>query len=307
MKKLILFAFIVGLFIACSGGDDSTNEVQQEYFYCVDQLAEDFEIDEITHNSVSIDWRFSSDDNLLSFEAVYGETGFSIENGTTITDIEVSKVSIEGLSSNTSYQLYVRVRCSDTEFSEYSLPREFTTLDCPIPVGLNSYSITNNTASLKWGINSEIYEVEYGVEGFDLGSGITLQTNNSQIDLTGLSGGTSYDAYVKSLCGNYESNYSEVETFITDYNCNKPLYLDGYNEYLESLIIYWNHNGENSWQIEYGLFGFEIGTGIKINTSEEPYQIYNLQNHTTYQIYVRAICSGGGYSEDAGVVLITEW
>lgn len=307
MKK-ILFV-LIGVFLASCNSDDSSSIVQeqeQEYL-CVDQIAQDFEVSEVTHNSASLNWNFSGNISPLSFEAVYGETGFSIENGTTITDIDCVCVTIEGLSSNTSYQLYVRARCSDTEFSEYSLPREFTTLDCPIPEVLYVHNITNNTARLNWANYSENYEVEYGVEGFDLGSGIILQTNNSFIDLTGLSGGTSYDAYVKSLCGNNESSYSEVETFITDYNCNKPLYLDGYNEYLESLIIYWNHNGENSWQIEYGLYGFEIGTGIKINTSEEPYQIYNLQNHTTYQIYVRAICSGGGYSEDAGIVLKTEW
>lgn len=307
MKK-ILFA-LISIFLASCSSDDSSSIVQQEQDpLCVDVIAQDFEINDVSYKSASLDWVFPSNNYPLSFEAVYGETGFSIENGITITDIDCSCVTVEGLSSNTSYQLYVRGRCSDTEFSGYSLPREFTTNDCPTPTPNIVTLITTNSAEYHWGgYNTGLFEVEYGLHGFAIGTGIVDQTEDDKYTMTGLLSGTEYDIYVRSICGTNIGDFAEVKTFTTEYNCNKPYNLNAYNEWYHSIKILWSHNGENSWQIEYGLLGFEIGTGTIINTSEEPYQIYNLQNNTTYQIYVRAICSGGGFSENEGVVIITDW
>ena len=53
----------------------------------------------------------------------------------------------------------------------------------------------------------------------------------------------------------------------------------------------WIENGTASqWQIEYGLSGFEIGTGTRQTVYSTIYDISGLQKFTEYDIYIRSIC-----------------
>ena len=51
-----------------------------------------------------------------------------------------------------------------------------------------------------------------------------------------------------------------------------------------------------SWQVEYGPQGFARGTGTLVNVTSHPVHISGLDTLTTYDFYVRSICSG----EDTG-------
>ncbi|MXN92421.1 T9SS type A sorting domain-containing protein [Flavobacterium sp. Sd200] len=80
-------------------------------------------------------------------------------------------------------------------------PTGFTYADAP----------TFTTVSLTWddpatGI-PEGYEVEYGVDGFDQGTGTSLELSEALAQLEGLTSGTDYDFYIRTNCGN--GDYSE--------------------------------------------------------------------------------------------------
>jgi len=65
-----------------------------------------------------------------------------------------------------------------------------------------------------------------------------------------------------------------------------------------SITVDWNYSGTAAqWDIEYGLTGFTLGTGISKSSSSKSYVITGLSTNTTYDIYVRSICSDSDKSD----------
>jgi hypothetical protein len=74
-------------------------------------------------------------------------------------------------------------------------------------------------------------------------------------------------------------------------SCPKPQNLNIVNLGSDSADIGWTAQGSGtSWEVEYGLAGFTQGTGTIMVTSNNPYQIKNLNSSTAYDFYVREIC-----------------
>jgi hypothetical protein len=74
---------------------------------------------------------------------------------------------------------------------------------CPRPINLQVDNVTPSTAQLSWteqGSASE-WQVQYGIQGFTLGTGTIETTTNNPHTITGLSSGLTYYFYVRSICG----------------------------------------------------------------------------------------------------------
>ena len=68
---------------------------------------------------------------------------------------------------------------------------------------------TESTASLSWtdpnnALNG--YEIEYGPEGFTLGTGTTVTSLTPSVTITGLSASSGYDVYVRALCSDVDNS-----------------------------------------------------------------------------------------------------
>ncbi|MEX2485113.1 MAG: hypothetical protein WED10_11155, partial [Brumimicrobium sp.] len=74
---------------------------------------------------------------------------------------------------------------------------------CPKPYDLNASNITASDAELNWtqGYLETEWIVEYDVAGFTPGTGNTVVTNNTTEIISGLTGNTDYDVYVRAICG----------------------------------------------------------------------------------------------------------
>jgi len=94
------------------------------------------------------------------------------------------------------------------------------TSSCAENDGLSAESITNNSARLRWfGPSRDFYEVEYGLNGFSQGSGTTVNSNDNDLLVTGLSADTAYDFYVRGNCGGSDfSDWAGPHSFVTDPN-----------------------------------------------------------------------------------------
>ena len=122
-------------------------------------------------------------------------------------------------SSSTSYSEFL------TNFSQYTgngayialmAPRDFAnnygyidniqvyeTPSCPKPRDLATTASTQNSLTLTWnemGSATE-WEVEYGLSGFRQGSGTRVQALSNPVTITGLSASSTYDFYVRAVCG----------------------------------------------------------------------------------------------------------
>jgi len=93
-------------------------------------------------------------------------------------------------------------------------------ITCPSPTALNTITVTATTATIFWtaGGSETEWEVVYGVSGFDPTSeGISVEVNNTATtNLTGLTGSTEYEIYVKAVCAeNDESDFTGPVSFST--------------------------------------------------------------------------------------------
>jgi hypothetical protein len=88
---------------------------------------------------------------------------------------------------------------------------------CPAPTALGTYNITTNGAVLHWTSAGNAFNVEYGVTGFTLGSGTTVQmAGNDTIGIFSLQAQTCYDFYVQNACT------SDSSAFVGPYNFCTP-------------------------------------------------------------------------------------
>jgi hypothetical protein len=164
------------------------------------------QVTSITDTTAQVHW--TPGGNETSWRLLYGPSGFTPGSGTGYQSVLVSGTpshTLFGLSALTDYDIYVRALCT-ADSSFLTSVFQFTTDSayCPAATGLNAGNITNSSASLSWTANGgeNAWHLQYGPSGFTLGSGtMILNANSNPWQLNGLNGGTSYDFYVKSLCG----------------------------------------------------------------------------------------------------------
>lgn len=79
---------------------------------------------------------------------------------------------------------------------------EFKTKNsCKEPININFTEITNNSAKIRWDdAFGEQIKIEYGLQGFPLGTGTILYTNNNEEIITNLVTSQEYDFYITKNC-----------------------------------------------------------------------------------------------------------
>ncbi|BDS13814.1 fibronectin type III domain-containing protein [Aureispira anguillae] len=175
---------------------------------------------------------------------------------------------------------------------------------CIAPSALGIANLLQTTVDLNWTENGAAtsWQVEYGAQGFAQGSGTAVVTATNPHSLTGLTDNTSYDFYVRAICGGGDSSlWVGPFNFTTLANCPFPSALTATNITPTSADLGWTENGTaTSWQVEYGTQGFAQGSGTAVVTGNNPENITALASNTNYSFYVRAICGAGDSSAWVG-------
>ncbi len=66
----------------------------------------------------------------------------------------------------------------------------------------------------------------------------------------------------------------------------------------QSANLSWTENSDAAyWEIQYGVSGFVLGTGTIVESSSSPATITELKPNTTYDVFVRAVCSESNKSD----------
>jgi hypothetical protein len=147
--------------------------------------------------------------------------------------------------------------------------------------------------------NSNSYLIEYGPTGFSKGMGITRITSQTSLEIIGLTPSTTYDVYITSICSadDRSSDYKISSITTNASQCNGTVSLSLTQFYSPSdvdLSISYSDSTPESYDIEYGLQGFTLGSGTKISTSylDTSLSVGNIQPLTNYDFYIRAVCYG---------------
>lgn len=199
-----------------------------------------------------------------------------------------------------------------------------TKLSCNAPQNVTVTNITATTADVSWtdpngGMTT--FDLEYGVEGFAIGSGTTISgVSTTSTQLTGLSEGNYYDVYVSAVCASGSSIPTGPVNFLNPTDCN--LVYSGFpiTEDFDSAanfdscytVIDQDGNGtawiQQTLELSPGIFSTFATNGTN-DTQKEDYLFspaINLTAGNTYDISVRyngADGGGGPANEDLEVLM----
>ncbi len=176
---------------------------------------------------------------------------------------------------------------------------------CPSPTRLTATQITQTSATLSWVAGgASKWDLEYGLSGFTLGRGTQIHTTIPSYTVSGLTPGMGYDFYVRSSCGLvHASSWAGPDAFTTlsaTLPCPAPSSLLATQITQTNARLSWITGGASTWDLEYGLSGFTLGSGTRISTTTPSYTVSGLTPGQSYQFYVRDSCGVGHVSSWAG-------
>lgn len=305
--KILLFFVSLFLLSACSSDEsgDSCGKI---------------EVLDYSTESTSIYIYFNKGNNVNSTRIEIGPAGFNQGTGTIITTSD-NYVYLTNLYPSTTYDIYLKGICSATEESVVTKLSSITT-DQGECVGTASVSFTQSTTNsinLDFSFNNSspsYYEVEYGLVGFNLGSGTrvntSLQFNSSYLTVNGIQANTMYDFYVRAICNSYAPNDTSnfvKYSYTSIGNCPMPYNL---NTYVVSGSCNVNNGATRAFTWNYDFNAQSYTICIVQSGTDQPSATSNAytisQNGVTISgmfcnwvaFYVRANCSNGESSSWAG-------
>jgi Secretion system C-terminal sorting domain len=190
---------------------------------------------------------------------------------------------------------------------------------CSEPIDINVSNETNTTAFITWQAQpiSNNYEIEYGTEGFTLGTGTIIEVTNANAKLlTNLVPSTKYSYYVRSICNMSSSLTVGPKSFSTSCNPQTLPWIekfDSMSNYGINILpsCFKKGNGSN-WESKnisttsgYFLTGFDDTFYLRIDDFSHNIftPTFNLEAGTTYTFSYKAK-KGYAYSSE-GINLYT--
>jgi len=301
MKKFVLSIMAVTLFSILSTAQ------------CLDPTA--FAAGGITSESADLTW--TAGDTETEWQVIWGLENFDpAVPAEVLGDQSVTpdpEYQITGLDAETAYDAYVRAVCDPvTPVESGWVLVQFTTLEsCPAPTAVTASNLTDMTADLTWtaGDAETEWQVRWVLDGDDPlvpadVIGDETVTPDAEYTITDLDPETAYDAYVRAFCGaGDESDWVLVEFTTTATPCAVPTDVVASNETETTVDLSWTAgDAETEWEVIWGLEDFdpavpaEIIDDSLVETDPE-LTIEGLEDGTSYDAYIRAVCGAGDESE----------
>lgn len=173
---------------------------------------------------------------------------------------------------------------------------------CPRPAGLVQDSSNLNTITASWTSNGTgtSWEIEYGPAGFTPGTGTTVIANSNPYTITGLPSATSYDVYVREICGPADTSLRVGPTVmnttlcLASDQCWTPIDLE------DTFGDGWN--GATLDVIQNGVLVATLGSNFTTgNLFQDSVLLCN--NLTT----VFVLSNAGGWPSEIGITVYTPW
>jgi len=170
--------------------------------------------------------------------------------------------------------------------------------------------IAGNSVIIDWDKTSgNAWEIQYGIAGFELGTGSTVNFSISSNTIGGLVEGTAYQFYIRTKC--LDNTYSDwvgpVSPGSISSACTNPTDVTALRSLTDtsSATVNWSFDATAStWQVEYGVAGFTIGTGLSLFAYSPTTTVNGLIENVSYDFYVRSNCGATQNSEWIGPINI---
>jgi hypothetical protein len=192
---------------------------------------------------------------------------------------------------------------------------DFNPPTCNAPLAFQASNfINNNSISLSWVAGGEeaAWTIEYGIQGFVQGTGTTVVSTATTYVVTGLNASNSYSFYVKSNCSADSASQwvgpVNVQAVPANPNCPNPSNLTAVRNTITNtnVDVLWTAGAtETSWEIQYGVTGFVIGTGTIVTSTTTAKLVSGIAATSSYDFYVRATCSATQNSGWIGPIVVS--
>jgi len=133
-----------------------------------------------------------------------------------------------------------------------------------------------------------------------------LSSNWLEVAVNLQSGLGNYVAFAYQVQGTFDYLYIDDFYYEDVPSCFKPSNFASSNVTATSADFSWTANSyPNNWEVEYGISGYTPGSGTSTFVSDTMATVSSLSDATTYDFYVREICSAGDSSFFEGPVTLT--
>ena len=250
-------------------------------------------VPQVRTNGVTFRWRGGADRYLFGYRRA--ESDRWIENNVLVTD---TFYTVDRFVYGDGYVYHVRQYCDTASVSNWAIG-SFNTADIPClsPLGLHVVDAANTQVSLAWTPEDNNISYQLHLWGGGIDTIATTYLANCTID--GLFPATRYYASVQVQCEyvSAPSPWSDTIAFTTsvcpDVTGVRAVEVGG-----NTVLLDWDDSPDVlSWEVEWGLPGFDHGSGVMVTADHHPYLLTGLTGETTYEISVRSVCGDDYFSE----------
>ncbi len=261
----------------------------------------------VTNATATFDW------TVRGTETAWDIHVWNTGNIDSIYTVTTRPATVGGFTAGLTYNASIRPLCGSAHniVGDWGDTITFSTTICPTVTGLTVGNVTANGATLNWDADQMAVSwiVEYGFAGFDQGSGTVVPCTANSFNATGLECETSYDFYVRAVCGTDWTSEHWTRVSFTTGDCSEACLVPTNvvaTVDLNSVTVSWTPaEGNTAFEVEYGNRGFSHGNGTVVNTNEPSTVINGLEFNTQYDLYVRALCGADNYSPWTPVTTFT--
>lgn len=162
----------------------------------------------------------------------------------------------------------------------------FNLLTCPPPESLQAVATSSRTIDVSWDAGSaSSWVVEYGVAGFSRGMGTIATVTSPAATLNGLAPSTTYEIYVRPICGTSDSGFTARTTCST--GCDSVITEFPWVEDFENGIACWDQHfalGTVEWTTGRGGNAYGGMSGAATGQYNARFTCNSYNNYTTYLI-----------------------
>lgn len=256
----------------------------------------------------------STYNNTLLWGAVPGAVSYTVEykpatetTWAVIYGVTNNYYAIIGFFAGTLYDWRVKAQCNPNT-SGYSSAQFYTPTRCGSFSDLTNANITTNSATVGWtlivrgGALSTVdhIQLEYKATGASTWTSVDLPNTTTSYDITGLTGGTTYEWRIRTICYfTGLAGYYSSSSFTTLLDCTAPTGLSGLRvSCCGDVELSWNAvTGATTYTLEVKRTNVTTWTVID---NAYPWTSIEMGLATgSYNWRVKANCAGGssGYSE----------
>ena len=217
-----------------------------------------------------------------------------------------------GFSIVSPYGEVIYIISNMANYSTYTFTSRCDAPDCPSPVknSVVASDIDGHNATISFTDNDPSHNswtVYYrAASASQEAPWITVVSYDTTVTLTNLTAETTYDVYVITNCVAPDDIPDATYTvqFTTSETCLAPQDVTIPNIGATSATVTWSSDAD-SFTIEYGETGFNLGEGIVGTSTDTYYTISNLAPATSYTVYITANCGVEGTSSPATITFTT--